>query len=275
MIIFQIIFFVFTELFLVLLSKTKLDNISKKYSYAIAYLGFCLSLFFNAKLIMEIFDSGRFINLYNERLSNVLFIVSINVLIQLLLILTLKKLFIRILLPAVINLISCFYLFYFVGFGIINVVWSVIFTGFTCGILLLIYLFNELYLLSELATHSPDKKSKIKICKDIKSELDKYLKLGAQAFFAIAASIGVSMSILFKDGIVSWQNKDFLFTAVLMVFGMVFLSLGLLIWIGKPYLDLFVKISAIKQELFINNYPNKKVHITRASSRKHFRTRHL
>ena len=73
-------------------------------------------------------------------------------------------------------------------------------------------------------------------------EMNRLLKIGIQGFLALAASVGVSMSILFGRGESAWNRFDNVWRGVTMAIGFGMVGLGVTIWIIKPYLDNFTKV---------------------------------
>ncbi len=78
--------------------------------------------------------------------------------------------------------------------------------------------------------------------------------MGLQTFLALAASLGVSMSILFKNGKMAWDNTDYLTSATLIIMNFGFISIGFLFWIIKPYIDTYSKIRYFYKDRINKNH---------------------
>ena len=158
--------------------------------------------------------------------------------------------------PSLINMIISIISLYFIGWGIINIVWFLIYSGALGGFIFTVSVFDSFRLLIESLDNSSDQKERKDILEIIREESNKYLKMGLQAFLALGASLGVSMSILFRSGKIAWDNSDYLASATLIVMNFGFISLGLLFWVVKPYIDTYSRLgkkSNLVENIFFKN----------------------
>ena len=66
--------------------------------------------------------------------------------------------------------------------------------------------------------------------------------MGLQTFLALGASIGVSMTILFKDGEAAWEKSSFLANAFSIVIAFAIIGFSLLVWVVKPYIENYTRV---------------------------------
>jgi hypothetical protein len=130
-----------------------------------------------------------------------------------------------------------------VGFGIINITWSGIFTGSTAGYLVSIFLTHDVNRKMLAVNKLKNQKEKREVLDVLRKEADLYLKIVLQAFFALAASIGVSMTILFKQGEAAWKNIEYQISAAAMVTALVLVAFGMLFIFVRPYIEIIDEIS--------------------------------
>lgn len=69
------------------------------------------------------------------------------------------------------------------------------------------------------------------------------------SFLALAASVGVSMTILFQDGSGSWEETKIEFVAINMVLSLAFVGIGVFLWLIQPYLRFFFRVRFYYQEI--------------------------
>ena len=152
------------------------------------------------------------------------------------------KTFNKILLGGVIYAAGLIWVLRYVGFGIINSVWVFIFAGAFSGFLLLSSLFHSLEEVMAQLDAVTDLEERRDILSLVRDEMNRFLKIGLQSFLALAASLGVSMSILFGGGAETWDQFDNFWRGVSMVAAISTIGLGLGVWVIRPYLESFVKV---------------------------------
>jgi hypothetical protein len=143
--------------------------------------------------------------------------------------------------PALVATGAAPFFWYFAGFGIIHVTWSLIFAGSIAGFMFVTAVFESLTPVIESAKRL-DERQKDERLTYVREELNRFLKLATTAYTALAASIGVSMTILFREGALAWGDFETLVRALGMTLGFASVSLGLLLWVIKPYLDTFLDV---------------------------------
>lgn len=229
--------------------------------FTVIYLNLCIAVYFLLKpYFLSLFDQSVDYILIQSS-SKVLVLLSVNIISLTIIITFIKNIFYSIVISSFIYLLFCVTLMIFVGFGVINVVWTLIFTGIFCGFLLAQYLFDDIKRQLNLIQKSSTYDKRKDYLESVRKEADKYLKIAVQAYLALAASIGVSMSILFKEGEIAWKKYDYQSAATIMVFAFLLVSAGALFIIAKPYLDITIKLSEIQRKLYLENnvvkYPRK------------------
>lgn len=100
-----------------------------------------------------------------------------------------------------------------------------------------------------LVSKLPDSPKKKHWMDTIKKDADKYLELSIEALLALGASLGVSMTIPFKNGDISWRDADAQMTAAMMVKALLLVSVGAVFVVGKPYIDIVSLITSIEREM--------------------------
>ena len=181
-------------------------------------------------------------------------VITVNLLIQYEIVSKITDLFYDCLLTSFVNLVACITIMFFVGFGIINVVWSIIFTGVVCGYLLANFFMYDIKDNVTIVHHIREFGKRKELIETIRKEADKYLKITVQAYLALAGSIGVSMSILFNKGAEAWKQTDYQSTAVVMVVAFSLVSIGALFAIVKPYLEVNIRFLNYRK-----NFTNAKI----------------
>jgi len=133
--------------------------------------------------------------------------------------------------------------------GIINLVWCLIFSGAQGGYLLITNFLEDIRIGIEKIGKIKSRKKRLLFTEILQKEVDKYLKLSVQVFLALAASTGVSMTILLEND-KRWGEADLQLAATKLVLGFLFVMIGLFFAVGKPYLDISNKISDLQISLF-------------------------
>jgi hypothetical protein len=130
----------------------------------------------------------------------------------------------------------------FVGNGIINIVWFLVLTLAHAGYLLVSDLYATMSLVIEGAADCQDTELTREVLSDIRSEFNHFMKLAVQGLLALGASLGVSMTILFREGKVAWDSPEHQNNAARMVVGFAVVAVGLFFWVGRPYLQSFMSV---------------------------------
>ncbi|HTY11508.1 MAG TPA: hypothetical protein VMF88_10590 [Bacteroidota bacterium] len=219
-------------------------------AFAVLYINLCLAVYFFSKPLL---NGSVYLTIdpVVARNWNIAFlIIALSSAIEIFLVTTIPHLFYNSLLTSLANLLSSVSVMRFMGFGIINVVWSVIFTGTLCGYLLAQFFFADIKNQVAVCQRLSEFQKKRDYISYLKSEVDKYLKITVQAYLGLAASIGVSMTILFKAGAEAWTQFDYQVTAVLMVLAFLLVSVGALFAVAKPYLEITEDISSIYKNMY-------------------------
>jgi hypothetical protein len=230
------------------------DKVHSLSIIVLIFINVALAIHFTSKSFLNIVFLHSYDDSFFERYRTLFSLLTINISIQYLLIYWIKSGLSRFVVPMIINFILCFFMMYWTGYGIINIVWSIIYSGCLCGYLLCVYIMDDIQkLILEMNAVSgyERKKDFIELAR---KESDKFLKLGAQALFALGGSLGVSMSILFKDG---WANIDKQEEAAVMTISFLLVAIGVLFSLGKPYLEITSELSGLQHEMVKNNTSNE------------------
>lgn len=226
--------------------------------YSIIYTLLILVLY---SLYKELFYS-----LYNKdltpklwlKLSDTLVIAAVAGLLCFFIIIIFRKIFYISIIISFIIFISSVWIVSVFNAGIINLVWCLVFSGAQGGYLLITNFLEDIRIGIEKIGRIESRKKQLKFTKLLQKDADKYLKLSVQVFLALAASTGVSMTILLQDGS-KWGEIDLQLAATKIVLGFLFVMLGMFFSVGKPYLDISDKISKI--QILLVEKENKTIEI--------------
>lgn len=214
----------------------------RTHSHIVLYIGLAMAVFFHVRRLDYVsqhgLDAGAFLN---QRVQTALLIESISILLQYWILSRTKSLFFRMVNPAMIHVALGGWIVYAFGWGIINVTWFLIFGGALAGFILIASIFHGLNGVLETAVAVEDIEERRGLLDLVRDEMNRFLKMGLQAFLALAASIGVSMSILLRPEN-PWQRPDLLASATMLVVAFGLVGLGLAIWLLKPYLDAYYAV---------------------------------
>lgn len=210
----------------------------------VVYSAFCIVVFvFAGRGFAVLFSKRPSATLFDSDVQFVLGVLGAVVVLEALLLNVLRKdLFSRPAVIAFVQLAALLSVLPKLGWGIINIVWFVIFSGALAAFLLVSELVDSIGGVVAAAVKSNDTILAQEVLKDIRKEFNGFMKTAAQAFFALGASLGVSMSILFKNGAESWRIPQYQVSAARMVVGFLLVALGLLIWVARPYLLSFLTL---------------------------------
>ena len=156
--------------------------------------------------------------------------------------LEIRSLFKKALSIAITQLLFCFYLFWIADdIGIIKPVWFFLLIMATMGYIFISWVFFQIEDLFKVREELNDRKDKVDLVEKIQAESNRVFKTILQAILALGASLGLAMSILYKNGSVDWQNGNNSNSAfgMLLSFGLV--VLGCSLFLGKPYLSIILR----------------------------------
>lgn len=182
------------------------------------------------------------------RFQTALLVTAMGTVLQAELLLRLPTVFYRMMVGAVAFVLTGFATLPFIGVGIINVVWITVLGGALAGYTLVNTLFTSLGQVLRAAEQKSGLDDRREVLGVVREEMNRFLKFGLQAFLALAASIGVSMSILFSGRDRAWMDAELMESGIQLVAGFAMVSLGLAIWLVKPYLDHFAKVRSYYAE---------------------------
>lgn len=165
------------------------------------------------------------------------------------LILEVQKVFSRALTLSITQLMFCFLLFWIADdIGIIKPVWYFRLIMALMGYIFVSWVFFQIEDL--FATHSQlkSKKDKITLVEKVQEEANRIFKIVLQSVLALGASLGVAMSILYRNGWTGEKQIDIANNAfaMLSIFGLI--VLGFAICLGRPYLTIIMRSKEIYQE---------------------------
>lgn len=166
-----------------------------------------------------------------------------------------KDLFSQVLISVILNGITWGITLPLVGGGIINTVWIVVFTGAQCGFILASGIFAGLKLMLERSQMLGSLRTRMDVILATRDSASGLLKTSISAYLALGASIGVSMTILFGQGDRGmWGDPGVQLNALRLTSGFVTISLGLLIWFLRPYLEI---TELIRDQLLMDDNTEK------------------
>jgi hypothetical protein len=214
-------------------------SIENDHIYIILYSNFAVIVYLLSRNIVPIIIGGAYHRFFYSNIQDAIATIGISQICQFICLLLINKSFNRVLVIILVQFASLFLIQIFIGFGIINLVWFFIFSASTGGLLTMNDIIRHIEFKIDNILQKNLPKEEIK---DYYQDLGMYTKIVLQVFLALGASLGVSLSILFKDGNTIWDNNDYLSSAFSMVISFVLISLGLVMWILKPYLNIYYKI---------------------------------
>lgn len=221
-------------------------RLNRRYVPVIAYVNGCIAVFLHVPMIVSLLERGTVTLPHHLQIS--LLIISLNMLIQVTILRFFSGIFYLVFALGILHILASVGLLFFSGIGIIKFVWFFIFGGALCGYVLLIWFFSELHLVFDGHATGEVRRQK-EIAEFVREESSKFMRLTIQGWLALAASIGISMSILFGEGQKSWDNPAFLQNAVSMVIAFGLVTIGVGVWLVKPYLDNYQKLNRLQQKL--------------------------
>ena len=231
--------------------------------YCAVFVCYGMLFHFAGKSIFNSVSTNNVVPVLSLRNDVLLLVITLNLVLQCIVVSKREISFATFFLPPAINLIACIAAMFATAFGIVNVVWSLIFTGCVCGYMLALFFMNEITNSMTLVQKIREFGQKTEYIGTLKKDADKWMRLGTQAFIALGGALGVSMSILFKDGvkegdITGWSNPDTLMTAAIMVWSFLWVTIGGLFSLGKPYFDITIKLRNLQRDVVTDAYNHSK-----------------
>ncbi len=162
-------------------------------------------------------------------------LIVIFILIEVLLsVFTKKNTLIFTIFSVILNTIVIFFDIYLFSFGIINMVYYVIYSGSIFGFYLLEKYLNIYENITEYKQLK--KESKKRFISFWNKQLDIFIVIIVDAFLGLSATIGVMMTILYNefDG---FGNISIVSAVVVVIVGYIFIAIGILIWFIIPYIQ--------------------------------------
>lgn len=135
----------------------------------------------------------------------------------------------------------------------IKYLYPLIFTAILGVYLFLTSVFNRFHDIIKRAKSLKDQSEKKEILQNIRSEMSLYIKVITQGLLALGAAIGVSMSILFRQGEAAWEDLNNLSNAVSIVVAYGAVGFGFIIWFLKPYMDNYTDVRYYFDDLDIHD----------------------
>lgn len=238
------LFFFFTciSLFGVSYFHQKGNKLFLKYTGITLYNGLTLFVYLLSRELSNILESSSLDPLFSYELQIGFIFLSIGIVLEWLSLTKIKNTFYKLFIPTFLNALTSFVLLFYVGFGIINVVWFLIFTGIFAVYIFLSTVFHKFQEIIEQTKKIADRTKKKEILEDIRSDLNLYIKVVSQGILGLGAAIGVSMSILFRQGEAAWNDLINLSHAVSILIAYGAVGLGFMIWFLKPYMDSYADV---------------------------------
>jgi hypothetical protein len=232
----SLIIFLLINVILIAISLYQLNTkkIYPLFSLAIAYSILSIWVFFIASDLDKVAKESLWCILMNDKYYKIHFLLSATAIVLYVLNRLIKRYIIRIILPAMIYFIASMMFFTINNFGIIYFVWFTIFSVALTAYLYSILTYSELDKIFET--------KKKKAIGFVKEESTRNFRLGIQGLLALAASTGVSMSIIFRDGEISWHDNAILYDAFGMAIGLVIVCIGLGLFLFVPHFNLREKL---------------------------------
>lgn len=209
----------------------------------VLYFGLATVCILHVDKVYYLFSQSHgYSNLFQLSFQNAMGIEAASILAQVLLVLRVRPLFMKAIVAAAVSFTGQSLILAVNMFGMVYVVWFLIFSGCVAGLIMVSTLFDDLLGTVARANESSDFDVRKEILAFVRAELDRLLRVGAQTFLALGASVGVSMSILFRGGEPTWRNEVYLTRAATMIVGFGAVGLALAIWLFRPYLGSFARI---------------------------------
>jgi len=210
----------------------------------VLYINLCVVLQLVVRRFLLGVDRGDFSILLDPGFGKIYLTVAVSIVIQVLALAVARSLFQKIVLTSMVCFLGTLFFHFWIGFGIVNFVWSIILSSALGGFLFVSSIFEVLKeLVAEVKTID-DEGVKLEVLKMAQEEISSLLESGLKVLLALGASIGVSMSILFKDGDAAWRDANFQATAVSITSGFGLLGLALVVWLVRPYILTYFDVRA-------------------------------
>jgi hypothetical protein len=223
------------------------QRLTRECVYLVGYTSFCIVAFLHVRQIYDATVSGVQV-LFAPPFQISLGIAALLVPLQYGALALLPSVFSRMVGLGILGTGASAAVYWLAGRGIINLVWLFVFSSALLGY----YLHSALYAAeSEVIryvrqlTDRAERKEALGI---VREELNKLLRLGVQAYLALGASVGVSMSILFNRGADAWRDTDFQINAGRLLIAFFLVTIGFLFWVLRPYLETYTSVRSYFEE---------------------------
>lgn len=219
--------------------------------FIVIYFNFAFFIFITVWYIHSKILTNKLI-FYNNGYQYSLLIISLILLLQFVLMVYSKELFYKMFFPALVNIFLAPLIFFFLKLSIITTVWILIFSISLVG---LIYITAAFSSISNILSTSEELEyeKRFEALDMVKEDQNRLLKISLQAALALAASLGVSMSILFQGGALKWDDPTIVLSSMNMVIAFASIVIALIIWMFKPYLHNFILIRNFYEEYYRKN----------------------
>jgi len=219
------------------------DPLAETHIWIIAYFALSLALFYHGPQILgALFSESPVRNILNLRFQGGLLVLAMAAVVEAAIVVHTSDAYWRMLLPSLFVFGISPVLLYLVGAGIINLAWTTIFGGAQSALLMVTALFAGLEQGIARTRDLDDEKDRRALLDLIRQEMNGLLRMAFTAFLGLGASLGVSMTILFRDGETAWGNPTLLSLSFTMVLGFIAVCLGTMIWVIKPYVRLIGEV---------------------------------
>jgi hypothetical protein len=236
-------------LFVALHKSFKDYPLQRHFIYCSIFLCYGMTIHFSGKSIFFSIANRDAMHLLSTQNQLLILLFVINLILQAAMMSKRDIAFLSFLIPPAINLIFCVIAMFLTTFGIVNVVWSLIYTGCLCGYMLVLFFLNgtrnSILTIPMLVKFE----HKAQFIENLRKDADKWMKIGVQSFLALGAALGVSMSILFKDGNAGLSNPDTQMTAAIMVTSFLWIVIGALFALVKPYLEIHIQLNEFQNKI--------------------------
>ncbi len=233
--------------------------------YGVLYTSVAMALYFSLRAIIRSLEPSAAQGQFVSQIQYLALAVTVGLVLQLMAYVAKWSIFNRMIWTAAVTLLTAVAAMVFVGFGIINITWSLIFCGTSAGLVLAAFFVHDVKSKVKNVSRLPNLEKRLELLQEVRKELDLYLKLVVQAFFALAASIGVSMTILFDGGSAAWSQLEYQVSASAMVLGLGLVTLGVLLVFARPYLEIVAEISVEIGKTVVAFTPSDDIPATRSA----------
>lgn len=251
------------------------DVLADTHIWIIGYFALSLALFYHGpQILATLLNESSVRAILSLRFQGGLLVLAMAAVVEAAIVVRTSDAYWRMLLPSLFLFGISPLLLYLVGAGIINFAWTTIFGGAQSALLLVTALFEGLEQGIALTKNFDDEKDRRALLDLIRYEMNGLLKMAFTAFLALGASLGVSMTILFRDGETAWGNLTLLGLSFTMVLGFIAVCLGTMIWVIKPYVRLIGDVRYYSSPLRLRGDKEFEEVARKLSSPEEVRSRH-